>query len=221
MANTRDNIYYDEPSLTSSCKGNEYENDNGGEQFEEELYFTEIDGNFSNTKLRIKSQFDGKDKVYFSKTPTISKHKPSEPGVYDELSLTTDLQSHSASKFQDIRQKTKTSCHLKTKVIIVLTVLVIVLSILLIGLYSTGKISCLLLNENQFIKQQRTIKRHFKTFYTLSGDARLNENSTSSVHSNHTNTTTSSSIFPALTTIEYKGKIRFQNESEFIVRYMH
>ena len=155
MANTCDNIYYDEPSLTSSCKGNEYENEDGGEQFEEDLYFTEIDGNFSNTKLRIKSQFDGKDKVYFSKTPAKSKHKPSEPGVYDELSLTTELQSHSATKSEDIGQQTKLCRHSKTKLIIILAVLVIALVILLIGLNHKGKIFRLFMNEYRYIKYQK------------------------------------------------------------------
>ena len=140
MANTCDNIYYDEPSSTSLCKNNEYENEDGGEQFEEELYFTEIDDNFSNSKLRIKSQFDGKDKVYFSKNPASSKHKPSEPGVYDELSLTAELQSRSASKTEDMGQTNKFCRHLKTKLIIILTVLVIALVMLLIGLYSRGKL---------------------------------------------------------------------------------
>ena len=138
MANTCDNIYYDEPSLTSSYQCNEYENEDGGEQIEEELYFTEIDGNFSNTKLQFKSQFDGKDKVYFSKSPAKSKHKPSEPGVYDELSLTTELQSNSATKSEDIGQETKFCRHSKTKVIILLAVLVIALVILLIGLNYKG-----------------------------------------------------------------------------------
>ena len=139
MANTCDNIYYDEPSLTSSCTENLYQND-GNEANEEDLYFTEIDGDFSNSKLRITSQSNGKNKIYFSKSSAINKQGTYESRVYNDPSLTEEFQPCDTIKYKDITRKSKLCRHWKTKIIIILSILVITLVALVVGISSTGKL---------------------------------------------------------------------------------
>ena len=141
MANACDNIYCDEPSLTLSTENIVYQNENEVWAInEDDLYFTEVDGDFSNAKLCIDSSTDSHEKVYYSKCPAANKHKQSEEGVYDELySYTTGIQSHSRNIAETVTPKATLCRRKKTTLIIILAALVLVLVVVLIGITSTGK----------------------------------------------------------------------------------
>lgn len=140
MANACDNVYCDEPSLTLSTENNVYQNEGGAITNEDDLYFTEVEGDFSNAKLCLGSSTDSREKVYYSKSPVVNKHAKSEDGVYDELySITTGIQSQGGNQPEIVSPKTTLCRQSKTTLIIVLATLVFVLVVVLIGVTSVGK----------------------------------------------------------------------------------
>ena len=140
MANTCDNSYYDEPSLSSISKNDLYLNENqASKQDGDEIYFTKDESDFSNAKLRLNSINNGKQNVCYSKSPALAKHKKSVPGFYDALSFTTSFQTSDLPQCRRIDRKTFACGSWKTKLIILLTILVIALIVIIVGVNSSGK----------------------------------------------------------------------------------
>ena len=140
MANTCDNSYYDEPSLSSVSKHDLYLNENeSSKQHEDEIYFTKEESDFSNAKLRLNSTNNGKEHVCYSKSPSLAKHKKSVPGLYDALSFTTSFQTSNLPQCRRIDRKSSVCGSWKSKLIILLTILVLALIVVIIGVNSSGK----------------------------------------------------------------------------------
>ena len=142
MANTCDNSYYDEPSLSSVSKHDLYLNESeASKQHDDEIYFTKDESDFSNAKLRLNSTNNDKEHVCYSKSPALTKHMKSVPDLYDALSFTTSFQTSDLPQCRRIDRKTCDWGSWKTKLIILLTILVLVLLVVVIAITSSGKTS--------------------------------------------------------------------------------